>query len=182
MGKNRKLSFLILIISLTGCVQIPKDILKLGPESLKYRQLQTRSYDTKDEVKIITASVEVLQDLGFTIDESEKKLGIITASKDRSAKDAGQIALATVATALAALGGSSSNYYAMCDKEQKMRACLVTKLSEDGTKTNVRLTFQRMVWNMQGNLSRIETIKDETLYQGFFEKLSKSIFLEEHKI
>ena len=35
---------------------------------------------------------------------------------------------------------------------------------------------------MNGQLSRIETLKGEDLYLEFFDKLSKSIFLEEQKI
>ncbi len=46
----------------------------------------------------------------------------------------------------------------------------------------VRATFQRMVWNMAGQMSRIETLKEPDLYEGFFDKLSKSVFLEEQKI
>ena len=48
----------------------------------------------------------------------------------------------------------------------------------ENLKMVVRVTFQRMVWNNRGDLSRIETLSDTSLYEGFFEKLSKSVFLE----
>jgi len=46
----------------------------------------------------------------------------------------------------------------------------------------VRATFQRVVWNSYGQLNRLEGLKDPELYKQFFEKLSKSVFLEAQKI
>jgi len=161
---------------------MPADILKLPPESIQKRQLQSRQYETTDEAKIISASVGVLQDLGFNITETESQLGLAVATKNRKAVDAGQVALATTATLLAAVVGSYSNYYQQIDKAQSIRASVVSRLSLDGQKTIVRVTFQRLVWNMTNQVSRVETLSDENLYQGFFEKLSKSIFLEAQQI
>ena len=48
---------------------------------LAQRQLQTRRFDTTDEQKILKTCAALLQDTGFTIDESEAKLGIMIASK-----------------------------------------------------------------------------------------------------
>lgn len=171
------------IIFLSGCASIPKDAFKLSPQSLEKRQIQTRQYETTDEMKIIAASAGVLQDLGFTIDESETALGVVVASKDRSAKSAAQITGAILlTTAMAALGSVSTGMIEACDKNQKMKASVVTKLSEDKSKTLTRVTFQRVVWNMRDVVSKVETIGDANMYQGFFEKLSKAVFLEEQKI
>ena len=175
-------AFLSLTIAIVGCASIPKDFLKLSPNSLEKRQLQTRQYDTIDEELIISSCAGVLQDLGFMLEESETKLGLIVASKDRDATNAGQVALATLSVILSALGGSSSNAYETIDDVQKIRASVVTKPSLDGSKMVVRVTFQRIVWNKRGDISRMETIDDSKLYQGFFERLSKSIFLEAQKI
>ncbi|MDO8580162.1 MAG: hypothetical protein Q7S13_01625, partial [Candidatus Omnitrophota bacterium] len=68
------------------------------------------------------------------------------------------------------------------DAVQKVKASIIIKSSNDEKQTAVRITFQRLVWNKMGLLSRVESIKDEEMYQAFFEKLSKSVFLEEHKI
>ncbi len=75
---------------LAGCEPgIPKEALELSPESVKDRQLQTRHFETRDEAKLLSASALLLQDLGFTLDESETKLGVIVGSKTRSAVNAG---------------------------------------------------------------------------------------------
>ena len=172
------LSFLI-----TGCATTyPPDFLKLSPDSLQNRQLQMRQFDSKDEEQIIASCAGVLQDLGFTLDDSETELGLVVASKDRDATDAGQMALATVSVFLSALGGASSNAFDQLDSIQKIRASVVSKPSLDGTKITVRVTFQRIVWNRAGDVSKMETMTEPELYEGFFERLSKAIFLEAHKI
>lgn len=178
-----KLSIITLLsIVMVGCATMPKDILKPSQESLKKRQLQMREYDTKDEKLILSACAGVFQDLGFILDESETKLGLVVGSKDRDATEAGQVAAATFITILAAMGGSSSNAFETIDDVQKIRASVVSKLSSDGSKMLVRVTFQRIVWNNAGNISKMETIDDPELYEGFFERLSKAVFLEAHKI
>ena len=68
-----------------GCESVPKDALQMNEATIQQRQLQTRMYDTSDETKILSASASLLQDLGFTLDKSETKVGLIVASKDRDA-------------------------------------------------------------------------------------------------
>lgn len=179
----RKGSALLLCITLAGCATaIPKDILKLSPDSLEQRQLQTRRYVSKEEKSILLACAGVLQDLGYTLDESETRLGVVVASKDRTAVDAGQVAGATFLVVLAALGGAQSDALDRVDDKQKIRASIITRPSSDEGQVLVRVTFQRIVWNRRGDLSRLESINDPELYQGFFERLSKAVFLEAQSI
>ncbi len=173
---NIILGFCILL-TLTACQpQIPKDALALTPENLQDRQLQTRRFDTTDEAKVLSACAGLLQDLGFNLEESETELGVIVSSKERSAIDAGQIVGAIV---VAAVFGVSMP----TDKDQKMRACVVTRpVGEKNESIAVRVTFQRTVWNTQGQISRQEAMKDPAQYQEFFSKLSKALFLEAQEI
>jgi hypothetical protein len=182
MKATRILAAVLTAVMWAGCQGIPPDLFQLSPDSLAHRQLQTRQYPTTDETKIITACAGVLQDFGFTLDESESALGLIVASKDRDATDGGQVAMATLVTAMAAFSGTYSNAYQQIDHTQKIKVSAVTRLSEDKSKTLVRVTFQRVVWNNAGAVSHVDTLNDPKLYVDFFERLSKSIFLEEQKI
>lgn len=174
---RKSLLFLFIsILLMTGCQTIPKDALSLSPQSLAERQMQTRKYETKDEAKILAACAGLLQDMGFNIDESETKLGVITSSKMRSAVNAGE----QVAAFLVALTGGG---VMPTDKEQKMRASIVTKpVGEHGEYIAVRVTFQRIVWNTEGQVTKSESLSDPKIYQEFFDKLSKSIFLEAQEL
>ncbi len=172
----------ILCLSMVGCMTIPKGFLKPSEKSLENRQLQMRQYDTKDETKIITSVAGVLQDLGFTLDDSETDLGLVVASKKADAVSGGQMTVAFICDVLAAAGGTYSNNMAQCDKEQKVRASVIVQPSLDGSKIVVRVTFQRIVWNMSNQISRVETIIEPQIYEKFYEALSKAIFLEAEKI
>ncbi len=169
--------FLIGVFFVSGCQStLPKDALVMSNESLATRQQQTRKYETKNEGEILSAVAAVLQDMGFNLNESESKLGVISASKKRSAVDAGQQAMAVF---IALFGGGATP----TDKDQTIRASVVTRpLGENAGYTAVRVTFQRMVWNTHGQVTKAECIDDEEIYQGFFDKLSKSIFLEAQEI
>jgi hypothetical protein len=65
---------------------------------------------------------------------------------------------------------------------QNVKASVVVKPSLEGEKTVVRVTFQRVVWNKSNQINRVETIEEPEIYQKFFDDLSKSVFLEGHKI
>ena len=166
---------LLLVPFVVSCQQtIPKQALQLTQESFELRQLQTRSFNTTNEKKLLTAGASVLQDLGFAIDESETGLGVIVGSKNRDATEAGQVA---AAVAVALLGGGAM----AIDKEQKIRASLVTNKPSKG-KTNLRITLQRVVWDTYGNISKTQSIEDPEIYREFFDKLSTAVFLDAHEI
>lgn len=171
---------LIFACVLTGCVSLPQDAFVVTPKLLEQRQLETKRYEGINEQALISACSNVLQDLGFTLENSETKLGLITASKQRDATNAGEIALAIVA---AFFGGGIS----AVSKDQTIRVSLVTRPVIDSSgkameKNHfVRITFQRIV-RKTDNSTYSETLNDTTLYQEFYDKLSKSIFLEANKI
>ena len=164
-------------VVLAGCQGgIPDEALALQPDSLERRQLESRRFAGGKEADILAACSGVVQDMGFTIDESETKLGVMVASKNREASSAGS----RFAVALL-VGGNAAN---SMDKSQKIRICIVVKPvpGKEGHEWVVRSTFQRMVWNSYGQLNRLEGLSDPELHKQFFEKLSKSVFLEAQKI
>jgi len=173
--------------------------MQLSADSLQLRQLQTRRIEAIDEPTLLAASVGVLQDLGFNIDESEMRLGVIVASKDRSAVDLGDAVGDVVVDSLfkAALDAMFSALFGdnfdegddddddiVYDVTQKIRASIVTRPAVDSSGQPrkdaqvIRITLQRLVWDSEGKISHAESIEDPKIYQKFFDRLSKSIFLE----
>lgn len=164
-----------LCLSLAACAQkIPESALALKPDSMKLKQLQTRKFETTDEKMLLQAAASVLQDLGFNIDESETKLGVVVGSKTRDATEAGQIAGAVIVAILFGVVPPT-------DDEQKIRASIVSK-PIDGKDTAIRITFQRVVWNNHGQVSRTESVEEEPIYTEFFDKFSKAVFLTANAI
>ena len=155
---------------LSGCInEMAREALTLQPEALEQRRIQTRRFETTNEHELLTASLEVLQDLGFAVDETEPDLGLIVASKNRDASSTGEMIGAFFI-------GAASDSAVTYNVEQKIRASVVTKgLGRSGT--SVRVTFQRIVWNNLGEISANESLDEPKLYQEFFAKLSKSVFL-----
>ncbi len=164
------------LLFVAGCQSAtPTEALRLAPDSLERRQTQTRVFETTDEVELLSASAALLQDLGFNLDESEVELGVIVASKERDAKEAGQIAGAIV---LAVLLGVNMPW----DDDQKIRASVVTRKLEERNGYAVRLTMQRIVWNTRRQVSKAEPLDEPEMYREFFDKLSKSVFLEAQEL
>ena len=166
-----------LLAVLGGCqAPMPEDALELPPQSLQDRRLQTRQFDGIAEPELLAACAGVLQDLGFILDDSDADLGLLVASKERDALDAGQTGLATLLDLF-------FDIEIDVDKEQRIRASLTTTpVTGSPDSHRVRVTFQRTVWNTNNEVSRREALNDPQLYQQFFERLSKSVFLEAHSI
>jgi hypothetical protein len=172
MKKMIIIPFIALLAMLGGCNTIPKGTLKIAPEALELRQTQQKNFSIED-AKIMQAAVGVLQDLGYTIKDSESGLGLLVGEKDRDASTAGGIALSV----LGAMFGARIPF----DKQQKIKLSLVVSPTTVHSKNEyrARIAIQRLVWNSDGHV-RAETITDAKIYEEFFEKLAKAVFLEKN--
>lgn len=140
---------------------------------VEQRARQTRRFETRDEAALLQATVGVLQDLGFTIDESRPAAGLVTGSKARDAREAGQVLLVLLTAAM--------GVPAAMDHSQRIRILVVVRPAADGRSTAARATFQRVVYASNG-ASRAETLDDPAIYQAFFDQLAQSSFLTAHDI
>jgi hypothetical protein len=170
--------FLVLPVIATGCIGIQMDtILEMPEEATATRTVQTRVYNNVAQATLNSASALVLQDLGFNIDKSEPGIGLLTASKHREAIESGQVILALILTLL--LGAEVP-----WDESQLIRVSVITRPLTvlDADSCALRITMQRTVWNSSGYVSRLETINDPEIFEIFFSRLSKSLFLEEEML
>lgn len=173
----RSIQLLAVTLVISACQgNVPHRPLELPPESLAERQVQTRQFNNVSETDLLAACAGVLQDLGFNLDESETELGLIVASKFRTVDHPAKSTLARVLDLLV-------DIEVPLDKEQQIRASLVSRPDADQPQSqHVRVTFQRIVWNTENEISRREALTEPQLYQRFFSDLSKSVFLEENSL
>jgi hypothetical protein len=178
-------------VLLVGCVapHDPAEFFQLSPESPQQRANQTRLFETSDGIELLSASAAALQDLGFQLEESVRDVGFLRATKERSAREYGQ----EIARFLLLITGNQTPV----DLHQKIAAALVARpAATDASRYEVRIMFYRVVWKGDGSASRgggqseyippgqqqMEMIRDPEIYQQFFSRLSKAVFLEAHKI
>lgn len=219
LDKRRRLVLgvpLALTALMTGCAGVvPPDAFTVSEELLGMRQLQSRRFNGITEKDALIASSNVLQDMGYNLENSEVSLGVLTANKQRDATNAGEIVGAVVFALLFGVAAPVS-------KIQSIRVSLViqpagsesaiaqtyagatgtTPIEAAGKALGrlpatqqqpvldaalkpgnyvVRLTFQRVVTRTDNSVY-VETIKDPDIYQEFFEKLSKSVFIEAQQV
>jgi len=183
---------LALLALCSGCVRPtpPEEFFQLTPQSVADRAIQTRMFETADATELLSASAAVLQDLGFEVEEGVRELGFLRAAKERSAREYGQDITRVVVWILTIplIMGNSLPVLIPVDLHQKIAATLVARpINPDATRYEVRITFYRVVWKGEGLAGRdaippggqwMEMIREPKIYQQFFAKLSKAVFLE----
>ncbi len=186
----------LLLLAACAAPTKPEELLQLSPESSAHRAMETRMFETPNETELLSASAAVLQDLGFQVSESAREVGFLRAAKERSAREYGQeitrVLVALLSTAASVLGGGNAFTLTPVDLQQQINASLVTRpLDDAGTRYEVRVLFYRLVWKGSGQSGnayvepgqqRMEMIRDAGIYQQFFARLSKSVFLEAQRI
>lgn len=169
---KKLLFFLTVAVLFSGCVN-QQNLYTLDKDYLERRNIETRVFDTKNEKELLTASAQVLQDLGYSIKESDVNLGLITAEKNSDVTTkAGKVALATLSILSMAVDKSETTY----EDVQKFYVNIVTTPTKEKT-IKVRVLFTRRSWDNKGNIFKVEKITDTKTYQQFFDKLSQSVFL-----
>ncbi len=181
----RKIKTITLIIFLlaSACTQyIPKQLLELSESNLEIRSRQTRVFQTNNEAEVLSSGLAVLQDMGFALEESASKLGLLVASKTADAQKTWEIFGSIMIGALASYGNSGYSNEHTYDVEQKIRVAFVSTRSKQRGGYAVRVTFQRIILNNLGQITKSEAIDDPKIYQQFFQQLSSALFLEANQL
>ncbi|MHC5114675.1 MAG: hypothetical protein ACYTGP_09630 [Planctomycetota bacterium] len=154
------------VLAVAGCTTPPL-VLEPVEMPVALRGLQSRRFETTDEVRLLAVSADVLIDLGFHIDATDEVLGLVVGSKARSAVETGQVIL----TVTAALFGVSLPYEA----RQVLRASVTS--DPDAGSCELRVTFQRVVWNDRGMITKMEPLDEPEMYRTFFARLQAAMMM-----
>lgn len=217
-----KSSVFILALLTVASIWVPGAYADQSKETsaLQERQVQSRTFSGLAEEQILSATVNVLQDMGYQIDDSESALGVITASKTHLVRDKYQLEAKALAWRdslpnkelteedcsapfAALLTGeffsklvdsfhcSTIKDIAPIAERQIIRASVTINKSNKRSGTDastqnswlVRIIFQASsIRPLKAGdpVSEFDAqvLKDPSLYQAFFNKLSKAIFIE----
>lgn len=190
--------FLIFVCFFTYLPVNAKPFKKLS--QLEIRAIQTHIYPTSDTEKVFKATINTLQDEGFTIINIEDELGYIRAKKEYKAKRTDKkratiySLLLTLSVANVATGGGISAAQTMTDSLMRLTNELAVKtvvvdtnanIEPFGKQTKVRLTMvEKVLYNADGysyiksSPRKVVRIYNSIIYKDFFNELDKSIFYE----
>ena len=179
----------ILLLSfsvLAACQTLPRDAFRLSESALAVRKMQTREYVSISDAAILSASTDVLQDMGYAIDEMEEPLGVLSASKRADAttgmRALGSLAMDSVRCVFSLMLVCDGKNYSKLDDVQDIRLTLISRPQlQNQENVVVRITVQRIIWDKKGRLSEQQTVTDNDVYASFFEKMSRAVFLEQER-
>lgn len=176
-------TLLLLMLLLTACESVPRDAFRPSASSLAVRNMQTRDYESVSDTEILKATSAVLQDMGYTIDEIEVPLGVVSASKRADASSTLEFFGAVIVDGVKCvftltLGCRGKNYGEIGDV-QEIRMTVVSRPTlKNESDVMVRVTIQQIIWDKKGRISSQRSVQDGEVYSSFFEKMSKAVFLE----
>ena len=153
------LLFVVLFLFLSCAPTIPKEALQLSKESLKNRQLQTRRFDTDEKTLLSASGCCTTGSWDLTLMKAKLIWVLFACSKERDAKSAGQI------TRRCHSCFANWSIHDLLTKQQliwlRLSHARFTLMKQINPKcqTAVRITFQRIVTNTQGQITRRECIK-----------------------
>ncbi|MCX8073256.1 MAG: hypothetical protein N3C12_12515 [Candidatus Binatia bacterium] len=167
-GRLRPVAFLGVLCS--GVVFMVGSAAAPPMSQLQIRELQTRSYPTKDTKMVLKALLAVFQDEGFIVKHADRELGLVSATKEVDVESPLALLLALGAD------GSEARWAKVTVIE-----CSAT-VSEFGEETKVRLNCQTKTFNNRGEVMEVHTIVVPEYYQQFFSKVDKGLFLEKEQL
>lgn len=160
----RAFGALVVLAIAAGCVPPVPDHPALP--SLQVRELQTRTYETTDIGMMMKALVNVLQDDGFIIQNSNADLGVITASKEKSVRE-----------------WHGGFLYSWDVKYAWVCSVNITPFGQQ-TKVRVNVRVREAHGAEWASPPRevVSEVDDPTYYGTFFAKVDKGVFIQRERL
>lgn len=174
-GSKRQTAFAVIGMGLLAACQpdpdwANKEALRIGSpraNAAEIRERQTARFQVGSEERLLLEATQVMQDLGFSIEESVARYGVLAGSKERDATETGQVVGQVALTVMLALLGARHN--PVYDTDQVIRATLTTRRLS-ASECQLRISFERIVTTNQGS-SRVEELNEREFSEGFFERV-----------
>jgi hypothetical protein len=119
------------------------------------------------------AGIEILKDMGYTPEIVATDFGLVTAARI-------EVRNGLTSALMSLFGGGASPGI---DKDLTLVATLTATASSNKDNVSiVRITFQHVVFDSDGEASSSELIRDGKIYKMFYERLEAAVFIEADKI
>jgi hypothetical protein len=150
--------FWCVFAALGGCATLPGSEAFFDPVSLEQRQVQTRLYESSDDARVLQASIALLLDNGFQINEAESRLGWVHAYK--------------------VVRWGTGQGVPMPQWKGVFYATVVAgaALGQPDV-TRVRVTFHGADYSRPEAAGDFHLVETPEIYQEFFNRLSRALFL-----
>jgi len=134
---------------------------------LQVRQMQTREYGIRESKRAVKAVLDVLQDEGFIPREVDADVGYIYAVKEVDIEDGGEKFWANF-------------WHGRKDARWRKNSIIecAANVSERSAGVRVRLTFQVKIIDNTGRTQSVVTVLEPLIYQDFFSRIDKGVFIE----
>jgi len=164
-----------MLLSVSGCgtTSLPGMVLEKKAKQksqLEIRQMQTRTYETKDMKMIMKAMLNVLQDDDFIIKQVNTDMGFFNATKETDVEKGSERFWEEF------WWGKYGTW-----KKNSIIDC-TANISEFGDGMRVRVNFQVKIMDNKGGCVLVRQVDDPKYYQDFFSKVDKGIFIEKEGI
>jgi hypothetical protein len=159
--------FISLLLIAAGCGSHVDDA---PMTQLQIREIQTRTFESKDAKAVLKEMINVLQDDAFIVKHANLDLGLLAGEKDIDIEDGWNRFFNVMASGKQA----SWNKNAVIE--------VSANVTQFGNSTKVRVNFQRKIFDNFGRVVKVVQLYDENYYQEFFNKVHKGLFIQQEKI
>ena len=164
-----KTIFILASLALAGTCFSQDNQVRPEKTQLEIRQVQTRTFDTQDQVMVMKAVLNVLQDDGFIVNNANSELGLISASKELATEKIEKSEMQR------RFGVHIHAHFVLIEAS--------ATISPLNKQTRVRANFQIKFYDDdRKKLLTVSQIMEGNYYQEFFSKVDKGIFIQKEKI
>jgi hypothetical protein len=150
---------------------------KHSMSTLEIRSIQTKEYDSKSELVIYKALVNALLDREFIIKASDSSAGIVLANYTTTRLNGGEMVTKAIGTYFT-LG--LNWVFGDNNLEDTLSVDISANVTQLKGTTQVRINAIAKRMNSEGEVLESNMIVEPAYYNGIFEQIGKSVFLEQN--